>query len=97
MARTAKQRAATRRMIAANRAARSGSTTSAKRKPRKSAKKGAKRASAKRVARSIEGRVTLLEREMKGVKTTLHHHTKALVSGGLLTARAAKALPKIGR
>lgn len=90
MARTAKQKAATRRMIAARKAS-SGTTGAKKRTPKKGrSKKGAK-------GRSIEARVKGLEVEMRGVKTTLHHHTKALVSGGLLTARAAKALPKIGR
>lgn len=93
--RTAKQKAATRRMLAANKAAR-GTTSGAKK--RKTTKKGAKKkAHAKGHGRTLEARVKKLEHTTKQLTTTVHAHTKALVSGGLLTARAAKSLPKIGR
>lgn len=90
MARTAKQRAATKRMIAANKARTGG----AKRR------KGAKRSGAKRAKAAhhgaLEKRVARLEHNQKVIVGVLHAHDRALRSGGLLTGRAKRTLPAVG-
>lgn len=54
-----------------------------------------KRASAKR-SHGLEARVTKLEKNQKVIVGVLHSHQKALVGGGLLSARAKKSLPQLG-
>lgn len=70
------------------------------RKARKSAKGSRKRKStrghaglAARVTK-LEHATTKLQKDQKTIVAVVHAHQRALVSGGLLAARAAKQLPR---
>lgn len=93
--RTAAQKAATKRMLAAARARREGGMTT--RRTRRS--KGAKHGHAKghslaaRVSRLEKGQ-TVLAGAVQVLAQEVAVHRRALVGGGLLSGRVAKALPK---
>lgn len=92
--RTAAQKAATERMLAAARARREGGMTKHAKRAKRSKSSHAKGHSmAARVSRLEKGQ-TVLAGAVQVLAQEVAVHRRALVGGGLLSSRVAKALPK---